>query len=224
MLFWVALAGGWSLMQPSLSTAIGEVAHPLQRGAAMGLLMGMMSLGRTLAPLFAGFLYESTVFITEDYLFTEVDGPFGRKSRDPSCAPSASCTTTVVAACEAANADAETCAAAGACTFTAGSPNTCVTTVDTACAAANADVDECTAAGACSFLAPSSGCTLPAYPIIFQPVFSMAPYLLGTTVSAIAVIVVLVYVPRKAPPPPGRPAASGVPGGHGEAEPPLKKP
>ena len=115
------------------------------------------------------------------------------------------------------------CAAAGACTFTAGSPKTCVTTVDTACAAANADVDECTAAGACSFLAPSSGCTLPAYPIIFQPVFSMAPYLLGTTVSAIAVIVVLVYVPRKAPSPPGRPAAGG-PGGHGEAEPPLKKP
>ena len=85
LLFWIMLSTGWSLMQPSLATSIGAVCHPAKRGAAMGLMMAFMSLGRTIAPFCAGALFESSIFVTEDYAFSQIDGPFGRSARDPTC-------------------------------------------------------------------------------------------------------------------------------------------
>ena len=63
------------------------------------------------------------------------------------------CATAVVSACAAAIVDRATCTAAGACTFTAGTPNTCVTTVVLACAGAAADQATCEGA--------TATCTLP---------------------------------------------------------------
>lgn len=67
------------------------------------------------------------------------------------CTLGGTCVTTEAPACASANADAATCNAAGACSFTAGTPNTCSTTVVSACAAANADEATCVAAGPCTF-------------------------------------------------------------------------
>lgn len=85
LMFWLALCWGWALQQPTLSTAIGAVAHPAKRGAAMGLLMGMMSLGRTVSPFCAGALYQSQMILTEDYSITQADGLFAREARDAAC-------------------------------------------------------------------------------------------------------------------------------------------
>ena len=93
---------------------------------------------------------------------------------DPSSAPmgvacnagTATCVTTVVDACEAATADDATCAAAGACTFTAGAdgaPSTCTTSVVAACSSAIADEATCTAAGPCTFTAPDDRPPLDTY-------------------------------------------------------------
>ena len=51
----------------------------------MGLLMGMMSLGRTVSPFCAGALYQSQIILTEDFSITQADGLFAREERDPAC-------------------------------------------------------------------------------------------------------------------------------------------
>ena len=55
-------------------------------------------------------------------------------------------------ACAAANADRAACTAAGACTFTAGAPNTCVATTPVDCTDGNGDEEGCSAAApSCAF-------------------------------------------------------------------------
>ena len=49
-LLWITLCFGQSIIQPTLSTAVGDYAHETQRGAAMGLLMSNMALGGAIAP------------------------------------------------------------------------------------------------------------------------------------------------------------------------------
>ena len=51
----------------------------------MGILMASMSLGRTIAPFTCGVMFESELWLSQDYNLTQTDGWFGREARDPAC-------------------------------------------------------------------------------------------------------------------------------------------
>lgn len=85
LLLWWSLVWGWAFMQPSLSTAVGAVCSVQRRGAAMGVLMGSMACGRTIAPFIAGALFEANFLLSPNYELSEVDGLFARRDRDPLC-------------------------------------------------------------------------------------------------------------------------------------------
>ena len=47
--------------------------------------MASMSLGRTIAPFTCGVMFESELWLSQDYNLTQADGWFGREARDPAC-------------------------------------------------------------------------------------------------------------------------------------------
>ena len=94
LLMWWISCWGWAIMQPSLSTAVGAVASPWRRGAAMGFVMGSMALARGLAPFVGGALFELDLLNSKDFATSQAVGLFEREARDPSCVSAAATNAT----------------------------------------------------------------------------------------------------------------------------------
>ena len=58
------LCWGYALQQPSTSFIVGQNVQPWERGAAMGYWASGMALGRTVGPLIAGPMFESSFLLS----------------------------------------------------------------------------------------------------------------------------------------------------------------
>jgi len=87
LLLWLPLVASFPLQQPSTGGIVGAATHPLRRGAAMGLVVGSMSLGRALAPFTSGLLMtEAKFLLTSDYAETQAEIWLSQRApRDASC-------------------------------------------------------------------------------------------------------------------------------------------
>eukprot|EP00466_Bigelowiella_natans_P011451 jgi/Bigna1/140112/aug1.54_g14820 len=61
---------GWALQLPALSEMIAKKVSPEQRGAAMGMLVSALSLGRAVSPFTTGYLYKASWLVAP---YTEQD-------------------------------------------------------------------------------------------------------------------------------------------------------
>ena len=183
LMFWLALCWGWALQQPTLSTAIGAVVHPAKRGAAMGLMMGLMSLGRTLSPFCAGALYQSQMILTEDYKFTQVGLSVALPPSLPPSLPRSRCLFLPLS-------DGGTIAQVDGLFAREERDPTCVGSE-----LVDGVIKPCVTAACTATLVEATGCIPPNYAQEFQTVFSLSPYILSACVSGLAVLLVLVAVP-----------------------------
>jgi len=77
---------GWALQLPALSEMIAKKVSPEQRGAAMGMLVSALSLGRAVSPFTTGYLYKAS-WLVAPYTEQDVFDPTMRETVPFSYAP-----------------------------------------------------------------------------------------------------------------------------------------